>query len=75
MKQKKYEEYLKRTLPECEEIQCKLCDRKYWDDFNLICLGALDMCMLCANRNVDIPTTIKIVIPSLGINCLSINPP
>ena len=53
MKQKKYEEYLQRTLPECEEVECKLCGTKFCDDFNLICLGALDLCLLCANRNLD----------------------
>ena len=53
MKQKKYEEYLKRTLPESEEVECKKCGLKFCDDFNLICLGALDLCLLCANRNLD----------------------
>jgi len=53
MKQKKYEEFLKRNLPECEEVECKMCERKYYDEYNLICLGALDMCLLCANRNLD----------------------
>ena len=27
MKQKKYEEFLIRTLPECEEVECKKCER------------------------------------------------
>ena len=53
MKQKKYEEYLKRTLPESEEVECKKCERKFYDDFNLLSLASLDMCMLCANRNLD----------------------
>jgi len=53
MKQKKYEEYLKRTLPESEEVECKKCERKFYDDFNLLSLASLDMCMLCANRNID----------------------
>ena len=53
MKQKKYEEYLKRTLPESEEVECKKCGRSFYDDFNLLCLASLDMCMLCANRNID----------------------
>ena len=53
MKQKKYEEFLKRNLPVSEEVECKMCERKYYDEFNLICLGALDLCLLCANRNLD----------------------
>ena len=53
MKQKKYEEFLKRTLPESEEVECKKCGRSFYDDFNLLCLASLDMCMLCANRNLD----------------------
>ena len=53
MKQKKYEEFLKRTLPESEEVECKKCGRSFYDDFNLLCLASLDMCLLCANRNLD----------------------
>jgi len=53
MKQKKYKEYLKRTLPESEEVECKKCGLNFYDEFNLICLSALDMCLLCANRNLD----------------------
>ena len=59
MKQKKYEEYLKRTLPESEEVECKKCERKFYDDFNLLSLASLDMCMLCANRNLDKETIKK----------------
>jgi len=53
MKKEKYEEYLKRTLPESEEVECKNCERKYSDEWNLLSLAKLDMCMLCANRNLD----------------------
>tara|TARA_R110000824_G_scaffold52929_2_gene146889 strand:+ start:2485 stop:2682 length:198 start_codon:yes stop_codon:yes gene_type:complete len=53
LKQKKYEEYLKRTLPESEEVECKNCTRKFFDEWNLLSLASLDMCMLCANRNID----------------------
>ena len=53
MKQEKYHEHLKRNLPECEEVECKNCGLKFYDEFNLICLGALDLCLLCANRNLD----------------------
>jgi len=53
MKQEKWEEHLKRILPESEEVECKNCGLKFTDDYNLICLGALDLCLLCANRNLD----------------------
>ena len=53
MKQKKYEEYLKRTLPESEEVECKKCQLKFTDDYNILCISALNMCLLCANRNLD----------------------
>ena len=53
MKQKKYEEFLKRNLPESEEVECKNCGNKFYDEFNLICLATLDLCLLCANRNLD----------------------
>ena len=53
MIQKKWEEHLKRILPESEEVECKNCGLKFTDDYNLICLGALDLCLLCANRNLD----------------------
>jgi len=53
LKQKKYEEFLKRTLPESEEVECKKCERKFYDEFNLLSLATLDFCLLCANRNLD----------------------
>jgi len=56
LKQKKKEAYLKRILPESEEVECKNCGLKFYDEFNLICLSALEMCLLCANRNLDKPT-------------------
>ena len=59
MKQKKYEEYLKRTLPESEEVECKKCERKFYDEWNLLSLASLDMCMLCANRKLDKDTIKK----------------
>jgi len=59
MKQKKYEEFLIRNLPESEEVKCKNCERKFYDEYNLICLGALELCLLCANRNLDKPTIEK----------------
>ena len=53
MKKAKWEENLKRTLPESEEVECKNCGLKFVDDFNLVCLSALDLCLLCANRKLD----------------------
>ena len=53
MKQKKYEEFLRKNLPESEEVKCKKCERKFYDEFNLLSLASLDMCLLCANRNLD----------------------
>ena len=53
MKQKKYKEFLKRTLPESEEIECKACGHKFYDEWNLLSLQTLDLCLLCANRKLD----------------------
>ena len=53
MKQKKYQEFLKRNLPVSEEVECKKCERKYYDEWNLLSLQSLDLCLLCANRNLD----------------------
>jgi len=53
MKQKKYIEHLRRNLPESEEVECKKCGLKFYDEFNLLSLATLDFCLLCANRNLD----------------------
>jgi len=53
MKQKKYEEFLRKNLPESEEVECKKCGLKFYDEFNLLSLTTLDFCLLCANRNLD----------------------
>jgi len=53
MKQKKYEEFLIRNLPESEEVECKKCELKFYDEWNLLSLGSLKMCMLCANKYVN----------------------
>ena len=53
MKQKKYEEHLKRILPESEEVECKMCEQKFYDEWNLLCISSLEICLLCANRNLD----------------------
>ena len=53
MKQKKYEEFLRKNLPESEEVEGKKCGLKFYDEFNLLSLTTLDFCLLCANRNLD----------------------
>jgi len=53
LKQKKYEEYLKRTLPESEEVPCPKCKRNFYDEWNLLSIATLNFCLLCANRNLD----------------------
>ena len=53
MKQKKYQEFLKRNLPESEEVECKNCGQKFYDEWNLLSLESLKMCMLCANKYVN----------------------
>ena len=52
MKQKKYVEHLRKTLPEEEEVECPNCKQKFYDQYNLISLGTLGFCLLCANRNL-----------------------
>ena len=32
-----------------EIIKCKNCNKEYYDQYNLICLVALDFCLKCAN--------------------------
>ena len=53
MKQKKYEDYLRRTLPEEEEVECPSCKQKFYDNYNLISLSTLNFCLLCANKKLD----------------------
>jgi len=53
LKQEKYKEFLKRTLPESEEVECKNCGLKFCDEWNLVSLATLNFCLLCANRNLD----------------------
>ena len=53
MKQKKYEDYLRRTLPEEDEVECPNCKLKFYDNYNLISLSALNFCLLCANKKLD----------------------
>ena len=53
MKQKKYIEHLRKTLPEEDEVECPECKQKFYDQFNLLSLASLNFCLLCANRNLD----------------------
>ena len=53
MKYKNWEDNLKKTLPIMEEVECQKCGLKFFDEWNLLSLATLDMCMLCANRNLD----------------------
>ena len=46
-------EALRRNLPEAEEVECKNCGLKFCDEWNLLSLQTLDLCMLCANRKLD----------------------
>ena len=51
-----YEDKLKKmkeSIPLTNEIECPKCKEKFYDEYNCICLGALNMCLLCANRNLD----------------------
>ena len=53
LKYHKKVEAMRRTIPESEELECPQCKRSYYDEFNMVCLGALQMCLLCANRKLD----------------------
>ena len=53
MKHTKKVEALRRNLPESEEVECKNCGLKFCDEWNLLSLQTLDLCMLCANRKLD----------------------
>ena len=53
MKHTKKVEALRRNLPESEEVECKACGRKFYDEWNLLSLQTLDLCLLCANRKLD----------------------
>jgi len=44
---------MRATIPLTDEIECPKCKNKFYDDFNLLSLSALNLCLLCANRNLD----------------------
>jgi hypothetical protein len=33
-----------------EIIECPKCKKEFYDSWNLVCFGALNMCLLCANK-------------------------
>ena len=53
LKYHKKVEAMRRNLPESEELECPECKQNFYDEFNMVCLGALQMCLLCANRKLD----------------------
>jgi len=53
LKYHKKVEAMRRTLPESEELECPECKQNFYDEYNLICLSALQMCLLCSNRKLD----------------------
>ena len=46
-------EKMRATIPLTDEIECPKCKNKFYDDYNLLSLSALNLCLLCANRNLD----------------------
>ena len=53
MKEKKRIEALRKQIPEEEQVQCPNCNLFFYDSFNLISLGSLNYCLLCANKKLD----------------------
>jgi len=33
-----------------ELVSCPNCKKEFYDEYNLICLSALNYCLLCANK-------------------------
>ena len=46
-------EKMRATIPLTDEVECPKCKKKFYDDWNLVSLATLDLCLLCANRNLD----------------------
>jgi hypothetical protein len=44
---------MREQIPLTDEVECKECKKKFYDEYNLICLATLDFCILCANRKLD----------------------
>ena len=43
----------KEQIPLTNEMICKGCNKKFYDEYNCICISTLEYCLLCANRNLD----------------------
>jgi len=37
-----------------EILTCKNCKRTFWDNWNILCIDALDYCLKCANEKCNI---------------------
>ena len=46
-------EKMRATIPLTDEVECPECKKKFYDEWNLVSLATLDLCLLCANRNLD----------------------
>ena len=46
-------EKMRATIPLTDEVECKECKGKFYDEFNLLCLATLDYCIRCSNRKLD----------------------
>jgi hypothetical protein len=46
-------EKMRATIPLTDEVECPKCKKKFYDEWNLVSLATLDLCLLCANRNLD----------------------
>ena len=46
-------EKMRATIPLTDEVECPKCKKKFYDEWNLVRLATLDLCLLCANRNLD----------------------
>jgi hypothetical protein len=44
---------MREQIPLTDEVECKECKKKFYDEFNLLCLATLDYCIMCANRKLD----------------------
>ena len=74
MKQKKYEEHLKTTLPESEEVECKKCERKFYDEFNLLSLAKIIHFLSNSTSNINYGNTSINKVTSSELFCFSVRP-
>lgn len=47
------------TRKQQDIVNCEKCGRGYWDNFNLICLAAFGLCLICANSDDQILEKVK----------------